>query len=151
MKLGAHQVDLAISVLLYLLFGFFYTTSREIPPDSLFFVDLAIWSLFLLNSVYFMKTVVDMTRRRSRNSSDEEQSEQVLPSRVMIVLAITVLYIFILIPLVGFYFASAISSFCLMYFLSLKNWAFLITVPVLMPLTTYLIFEKVLHIPFTRL
>ena len=143
-------VDIFIVLLLYAVFGFLYATSRNFPPASLFFVELSLWALFVLNTIYLIKIIV--SKRRSNDVvEDEKKDADINPKRVLIVIGINLVYIFILIPYMGFYIASIMVSFGLMYSLSLRRVGFLILIPILLPLIIYIVFERLLHIPLGRI
>lgn len=147
-------MDILIVLALYAVFGFLYTTSRNFPPASLFFVNLSIWVLFVLNTIYLIKTIG--SKRRSNDvvedgEEDAEENRDINPKRVLTVIGVSLVYIFILIPYTGFYIASITVSFGLMYLLSLRRAGFLILIPTLLPLIIYFVFEQLLHIPLGRI
>ena len=139
-----------IALALYGAFGVFYATSRKFPQASLFFVNLVAGALLVLNTIYFIKTLLKPAPKES-DKDDTEIERDVNPNRVMIVIGLNLLFIFILIPLVGFYIASIVISFCLMYFLSLRRFTYLFLVPAMLPLTIYIVFDLLLHIPLSRI
>lgn len=150
MKVNEGKVDLFISGVLYAVFIFLYQSSRNIPGDSLFFVNLSIWALFVLNTLYCLKTI-RKSIKTGRHHDVPREFQWANFKRVWIVIAVNAVYVFVLIPFAGFYLASVVTLFAIMYFLGLRRMSYGILLPTILPLTIYLIFEKLLHIPLSAI
>ena len=141
------KIDIIIGLILLSLILFVYSQSRSFPPRALYFVDILIFLLLLLTSIYLLDSFLKLKKSIPEKKSASLKETDTDYRRVIISLVCFALYVFVLIPLGGFLAASVITLFLIMYLLGIRSFYILSGITAGLPLLLYLVFQVLLKIP----
>jgi len=141
------RIDIIIALILLLLILFVYTQSRTFPPRALYFVDRLNFFLLLLTGIYLFDSLLKLKQNVPEKTAEGLNESDTDYRRVIISLVCFALYVFVLIPLVGFLAATVLILFLIMYFLGIRSVSLLSGITVGLPLLLYLVFQVLLKIP----
>lgn len=148
LTLSKNTVDSLGCLILVGILAFVAVESHDYPEKSRFFVNICLAMLSVLTLVYIFQTVTRIYKTKTAGKQEKEPEDRVTFCNVKIlggVLAFA-LYVFVLIPYVGFYVSTALFTFGLSYFLGTKSLIPLVILSVAFPAVLFLGFQVGLSI-----
>lgn len=156
------MIELIVSAVTFLLFLFFLVTSLGMEssgnpwvsagvfPSILSLIILICSILWLIDSfVAYMRHRKDVGQQESHNSLGGLFHLSKESKRLLIIIILTLLYILVLMPLVGFVIATFLFLF-ISIMLFYGKWRSALIVAVSMSLVLYVLFQFILHLPMPR-
>lgn len=144
-----NRVDGITGLLLLGLLAFAYYSSRSFPENSQFFVNVVLAFLLVCTLVYVAQTAYRIWQAKKEETKDEEKVA-LINGKILGGMIFFALYIFLAIPVIGFYPATALMTFGLSWFLGSRQKKALALLSVAFPFVLFLIFQVALEIYLPR-
>ena len=139
-----HLSDSLIGAVLLALVAFAYGTSRSFPEKSQFFVNILLAALLVLTLIYLARSLWNIARARQEGHGGERI--RFFNEKNWGGIGFFAVYIFLMIPGLGFYSSTALFTFGLSWFLGTRQVKALAAAAVAFPLILYFIFQVALGV-----
>lgn len=145
--MNQNKKDLLSCLIILGVFVYLYYISSSFPAIPLFFVRLMLIIGFVLLTLLF----INIFRRYQHNEGKVDQAEnsQIESTNISSVLIIILglgVYIYILLPLLGYGISTAIASFSIMWLLGARQIFPVLIISILLPSILLVLFKWYLHV-----
>lgn len=141
-----NKLDFIISILALGLSLYVFVASRAFPPQSQFFVNIILAFFFGLSVIYFIQSGWKIIKQRKEDGATREKI-QLYNYKVFLTVIGFALYIFVMIPVVGFFPSTVIFAPALTYLLGTRSIPYLVGIAIAFPAVLYVAFVILLRIP----